>query len=142
MSEESLAFICLVGIFGGLALICFIIAKVMDFIYKRKDRKHHREHPEFFRLCEDFNEKAKIARRFYNSEIAPRKSKVDYMLKDVSYWPREVRELKMEEAEGLRREIYIAEATRKRLNKETDEARQKVADYVHANNIKWAGDWD
>jgi hypothetical protein len=64
------------------------------------------------------------------------------MLKDVSYWPREVRELKMEEAEGLRREIYIAEATRKRLNKETDEARQKVADYVHANNIKWAGDWD
>jgi hypothetical protein len=30
----------------------------------------------------------------------------------------------------------------KGLDKETEEARKKVADYVHTHNIKWAGDWN
>jgi uncharacterized lipoprotein YehR (DUF1307 family) len=33
-------------------------------------------------------------------------------------------------------------AAYKTLSKETMEARQRVADYVHAHNIKWGGDWD
>lgn len=57
--------------FGGLALMCFIVVKVMDFIDKRNDRKRHKEHPEFFRLYDDYDEKGNIACRFYNSEIAP-----------------------------------------------------------------------
>jgi hypothetical protein len=64
------------------------------------------------------------------------------MLEDEPYWPREVREQKMEELEKLRREIYTAELMDKTLSKETMEARQRVADYVHAHNIKWGGDWD
>ena len=142
MSEGLLAAYCWLGFVGGLGLICFIIIKVMDFTYKRNDRKHHKEHPEFFRLYDDFSEKAGIACRFYNNEIVPRKNKVDYMLKDEPYWPQEVREQKMEEVEKLRREIYTAECMHRGLDKETEEARKKVADYVHTNNIKWAGDWD
>lgn len=48
----------------------------------------------------------------------------------------------MGEVEKLRREIYTAECMYKGLDKETQEARQKVADYVHTHNIKWAGIWD
>lgn len=122
--------------------MCFVLCKTMDFIYERKDKKHHKEHPEFFRLRDEFGEKADMACYFYNKEIAPRKSEIDYMLKDEPYWPREVRELKMEEVEKLRRKIYCAEGTYERMKKETESARQKVVDYVHAHNIKWAGDWN
>lgn len=142
MSDEMMLNLWWLSFLGGLALLCFVIFKTMDFIYNQKDKKHHKEHPEFFRLREDFSEKANTACRFYNNEIAPRKSKVDYMLKDEPYWPQEVREQKMEEVEKLRREIYTAECMYKGLNKETDEARQKVVEYVQAHGFKWAGVWE
>lgn len=138
--NDGLIFVCC--FFCGLALMCFVLCKIMNYIDKRKDKKHHKEHPEFFRLREDFSEKANTACRFYNKEIASRKSKVDDMLKEEPYWPQEVREQKMEEVEKLRREIYTAECMRKGLDKDTQEARQKVVDYVQTHNIKWAGVWD
>ena len=142
MSEELLAVYCWLGFIGSLALICFIIAKVMNFNYKRNDRKRHKEHPEFFRLYDDYDEKGNTACRFHNSEIAPLKRKVKAMLGEEPYWPQEVREKKMEELEEIRRKIYTGECMYKELSKETEEARKKVADYVHSHNIKWAGDWD
>lgn len=142
MSDEMLGLCVCLCIFGGLAVLCFIICKIMNFIDKKRNQKHHKEHPEFFRLREDFSDKANTACRFYNNEIAPRKDKVDYMLKDEPYWPQEVREQKMEEVEKLRREIYTGECMYKGLDKETAEARQKVVDYVQKHNIKWAGVWE
>lgn len=142
MSAEAIGALVFFGIVFGLGLLCFVLCKIMNFIDKRRDKKHHKEHPEFFRLREDFSEKANTACRFHNNEIAPRKRKVDYMLKEEPYWPQEVREQKMEEVEKLRREIYTAECMNKGLDKETQEARQKVVDYVQTHNIKWAGVWE
>lgn len=141
MSDEMMLSIWWLSFLGGLALLCFVMFKVADFISKRNDRKHHKEHPEYFRLYNDFSDKADTGCRFHNTEIVPRKRKVDYMLKEEPYWPQEVREQKMEEVEKLRREIYTAECMCRGLDKETQEARQKVADYVRKHNIKWAGDW-
>ena len=142
MSAEAIGALVFFGVVFGLGLLCFVLCEVMNFIDKKRNERHHKEHPEFFRLREDFSEKANMACRFHNKEIAPRKNKVDYMLRDEPYWPQEVREQKMEELEKLRREIYTAELMDKTLSKETMEARQRVADYVHAHNIKWGGDWD
>lgn len=138
--NNGLIFVCC--FFGGLVVLCFVLCKITNFIDKKRNERHHKEHSEFFRLREDFSEKANIACRFHNNEIVPRKRKVDYMLKDEPYWPREVREQKMEEVEKLRREIYTAECMYKGLNKDTDEARQKVVAYVQTHNIKWAGVWE
>ena len=141
MSDEMMLSLWWLSFLGGLALLCFVMFKVSDFIAKRNDRKHHKEHPEYFRLYNDFSDKADTGCRFHNTEIAPRKRKVKAMLEEEPYWPREVYEQKMEEVEKLRREIYTAECMCKGLDKETQEARQKVADYVQKHNIKWAGDW-
>ena len=141
MSDEMMLSIWLLSFLGGLALLCIMMSVVTNFISKRNDRKHRKEHPEFFRLYNDFNDKADTACRFNNMEIAARKRKVKSMLEEEPYWPRQVREQKMEEVEKLRREIYTAECMKKALDKEAQEARQKVADYVQKYNIKWAGDW-
>lgn len=136
----GLIFVCC--FLGGLSVLCFVTCKVLNFIDKKQNQRHHKEHPEFFRLRDDFSEKADIACRFHNKEITPRKNKVDYMLKEEPYWPQEVREQKMEEVEKLRREIYTGECMYKGLNKDTQEARQKVVDYVRTHNIEWAGVWE
>jgi hypothetical protein len=138
--NNGLIFVCC--FFGGVALLPFVIWKVMDFIDKRNDRKHHKEHPEFFRLYDDYSDKGDTACRFYNTEIAPCKRKVKAMLEEEPYWPQEVRGQKMEEVEKLRREIYTGECMYKGLNKEMKNARQKVVDYVQTHGIKWAGVWE
>ena len=141
MSDEMIFVCCFFGVLGGLGVFCFLACKFWDWVDRRNDRKHHKEHPEYFRLYNDFSDKADTGCHFYNTEIAPRKRKVKTMLEEEPYWPREIYEQKMEEVEKLRREIYTAECMCKGLDKETQEARQKVADYVQKHNIKWAGDW-
>lgn len=142
MDENVLVLLIVFGFFALIGLAVYAEFKISDVLSDRKEAKRRKEHPEFFRLYDEYNEKGNTACRFYNKEIAPRKRKVDAMLKEESYWPREVREQKMEEVEKLRREICTAECMNKGLDKETQEARQKVADYVRKHNIKWAGDWD
>lgn len=141
MNGEMMSVCVIFGSIGGTFLVSFIVGRIVGFIYNRKDKKHHKEHPEFFRLRDDFGEKADIKCNWYNNEISPRKYKVDSMLREEPYWPQEVRGQKMEEVEKLRREIYTAECMYKGLDKDTEEARQKVTDYVQKHNIKWAGDW-
>lgn len=142
MSDEALFICCFFCGMIGLALLCFVVGMVDNFIDKKRNKKHHKEHPEYFRLYNDFSDKADTGCHFYNTEIAPRKRKVKAMLEEEPYWPREIYEQKMEEVEKLRREIYTAECMCRGLDKETQEARQKVADYVRTHNIKWAGVWD
>ena len=142
MNAEAFGALVFFGAVIGLGLLCFVIYQITNFFDKRADKKHHKEHPEYFRLYDEFSEKANTVCRFYNNEIAPRKQKVDYILKEEPYWPQEVREQKMEEVEKLRREIYTGECMYKGLNKEMDNARQKVVDYVQTHNIKWAGVWE
>ena len=142
MDENVLVLLVVFGFFAFIALMVFAEFKIGDFIRNRKKAKRHKEHPEFFRLYDEYSEKGDTACRFHNTEIAPRKRKVDALLKEEPYWPQQVREKKLEEIETLRCEIYTAECMYKGLNKETEEARKKVADYVRKHNIKWTGDWD
>ena len=142
MDDSVLVLLVFFGFILFIALLVFLDLKISDFICNRKEAKRHKEHPEFFRLYDEYDEKGNDACRFHNTEITPRKHKVDALLKEEPYWPRQVREQKLEEIETLRCGIYTAECMYKGLNKETEEARKKVAEYVHTHNIKWAGDWD
>ena len=142
MNAEAFGALVFFGIVIGLGLLCFVIYQITNFFDKRADKKHHKEHPEYFRLYDIFREKANDVCRFYNIEIAPRKQKVDYILKEEPYWPQEVREKKMEELEKLRREIYYAEDTYKYMNRAMKNARLDVVEYVQTHGIKWAGVWE
>lgn len=142
MDESVLGLLAIFGFFAFIALAVYAEFKIGDILSNRKEAKHRKEHPEFFRLRDEFGEKIDVAGNFYNKEISPRKRKVDSMLKEERYWPQEMQEQKMEEVEKLRREIYTAECMYKGLDKDTEEARQKVVEYVRKHNIKWAGVWD
>lgn len=142
MNDGAIGLLIIFGVIGGLFGLVWLDFKICDWANKLNEAKHHKEHPEFFRLRDEYSEKVDTACRFHNTEIAPRKRKVDYMLKEEPYWPQEVREQKMEEVEKLRREIYTAECMCKGLDKEAEEVREKVVNYIHTHNIKWAGKWD
>ena len=142
MSNEMIGLVAFAVFIGALAFLVWLEFILMSWRDKRREKKRRQEHPEFFRLYDEYDEKGTIACRFYNKEVAPLKRQVKAMLEEEPYWPQEVREKKMEELEEIRRKIYIGECMDKELDKETEEARKKVADYVREHNIKWAGNWD
>ena len=142
MSDEMLAVCFWLGFVGGLALLCFVICKVVDFIYNQKDKKHHKEHPEFFRLRDDYIAKANRACNFHNKTIVSYMRKIDGMMKEADYLPREVIKKHEEKIEELRSQLLAAKSVEKGYDKMAEEAREKVVEYIRANNIKWAGVWE
>lgn len=142
MSDEMVFVCCFFGgLVGGLALLVFVIWKVMDFIDNRNDRKHHKEHPEFFRLRNDYIAKVDRACDFHNNTIAPYMKKIDDMMKEADYLPQEAIKQHEEKIEELRSQLFAARGVEKGYDNMAQEARKKVVEYAHANNIKWAGDW-
>lgn len=142
MSNEMMAICFWFGLIGGLALLGFGICKVMDFIYNQKDKKHHKEHPEFFRLRDDYIAKVDRACNFHNKTIVSYMKKIDSMMKEVDYLPREAINQHEEKIEELRSQLFAARSVEKGYDNMAEEARKKVVEYVHANNIKWAGVWE
>ena len=73
MDESVLALLVIFGFFAFIALAVYAEFKISDVLSDRKEAKRRKEHPEFFRLYDEYDEKGTTACRFYNTEIAPRK---------------------------------------------------------------------
>lgn len=142
MEAELLGLCVCLGILGGLSVLCFIICKALNFIDKKRNQKHHKEHPEFFRLRDDYITKVDRACEFHNKTIVSYMRKIDNMMKEADYLPREMISKHEEKIEDLRSQLFAAKSVEKGYDNMAEEARKKVAEYIHANNIKWAGDWN
>ena len=125
-----------------LAIILFFVVvikvtdKMAEHYYTKQDAKRRREHPELFMLFDECYNKSNESIRWYNNEIAPRKREVDAILKTIDYLPKEQRA--QDRLEEIRDRIYLAKITRKVLEEELEEIRNKIKKYVADNNVEWA----
>ena len=142
MSNGAIGLLVIFGIIGGLFALVWLDFKICDWVNKLDEAKHRKEHPEFFRLCDEYSEKAYRACDFHNKTIAPYMKKIDDMMKEADYLPQEVINQHEEKIEELRNRLFAAKSIEKGYDNMAKEARKKVVEYIHANNIKWAGNWD
>jgi hypothetical protein len=137
LTHEGILVMAAVG--GLLALILIYIC--IDKLSKYIDKKRREQHPMLFTLQEQTNE---ASERFWNwrtKEINTRKNKIDKILADMPYYPKEVKTQKEEEVEKLRREVYVAMTTEKVLKEELDKRRKATRDYIEKHNITWMENW-
>lgn len=139
LTHEGILALVFVGAVLALILICICVDKFLKYI----DKKKRKQHPMLFILQEQANE---ASERFWNwrtKEINTRKSKIDKILADMPYYPKEVKAQKEEEVEKLRREVYVAMTTEKVLKEELDKCRKATRDYIEKHNIAWMENyWD
>ena len=136
-THEGILAMIFVG--AGLAMILLIIC--VDKFLQHLDKKKRKQHPMLFILQEQTNE---ARERFWNwrtKEINTRKNKIDKILADMPYYPKEVKAQKEEEVEKLRREVYVAMTTDKVLKEELDRCKKATQDYIERHNITWAENW-
>lgn len=136
-THEGILAMIFVG--AGLAMILLIIC--VDKYLQHLDKKRKEQHPMLFILQEQTNE---ASDRFWNwrtKEINTRKNKIDKILADMPYYPKEVKVQKEEEVEKLRREVYVAMTTDKVLKEELDRCKKATRDYIERHNITWMENW-
>ena len=137
LTHEGILALTFVGGVLAIILISICMSGVMNYI----DKKKRKQHPMLFTLQEQTNE---ASERFWNwrtKEINTRKNKIDKILADMPYYPKEVKAQKEEEVEKLRREVYVAMTTEKVLKEELDRCRKATRDYIERHNITWMENW-
>ena len=138
---------CLAGIilFIGGAIFCgWLLAKIMDWRWTRKEAKRKKEHPRLFELVRERNALSCKIGNWYHKEILARKHEIDLIMKEDIYLPADVKAKKRKGLEQLRNELYAAQMEDARMEAELAGIRTKIADYVINNNLKWAKErgWD
>jgi hypothetical protein len=139
--EMLVILIGLIALFGAIILLSIGICWTCDKVQGRITTKRKAEHPELFKLFEAVHERSTMSCQWYNKEIAPRKRKVDEILKEWNYYTEKTKSEKEQELEELREAIELARVTENLIDNELQDLRQQVRDYITANEIKWANGW-
>ena len=138
---------CLAGIailIGGAIFCGWLLAKIMDWRWTRKEAKRKKEHPRLFELVRERDALSCKICVWYCKEILARKHEIDLIVKEDIYLPADVKAKKRKGLEQLRNELYAAQMEDARMEAELAGIRVKIADYVTINNLKWAKErgWD
>ena len=138
---------CLVGILlliGGAIFCGWLLAKIVDWCWTRKEAKRKKEHPHLFELIRERDALSCKICDWYHKEILARKHEIDLIVKENIYLPADVKAKKKKSLERLRNELYAAQMEDARMEAELAGIRIKIADYVTNNNLKWAKErgWD
>ena len=135
---------CIVLLIGGAIFCGWLIAKIVDWHWTRKEAKRKKQHPRLFELVQERDALSCKISDWYHKEILARKHEIDLIVKEDIYLPADVKAKKKKGLEQLRNELYAAQMEDARMEAKLADIRVKIADYVTNNNLKWAKErgWD
>lgn len=132
---EFLAVIIMIAIAVGLSVG---IAALCNGIADHKENKRKKTHPDLFAWVEECRKKGANVCRWYNTEIAPLKRKVDAIINEMPYCPASMKIKKEAELEELRNDIQAAKMVYKSLEEQEQEVCTRIHNYVEEHDLKWA----
>lgn len=141
---ELMCLVCAILLISGAVFCGWLIAKIMDWRWARKEAKRKKEHPRLFEMVKERDALSCKISDWYHTEILARKHEIDFIVKEDIYLPADIKTKKKKGLERLRNELYAAQMEDVRMEAELAGIRAKIADYVTNNNLKWAKErgWD
>lgn len=135
---EFIAFIVLIG---GSILFAVAISEGINLCYDITEKKRKRAHPQLWVWFDEINETQSAEVHYHNDNITPIRRKIDGILANWNYYPAETKSQKEIELEELRKQMEVHTAVYKTMCAETQKIRDKIHNYVEANDLKWARNW-
>ena len=136
-----IALVITAGLVAFIALVMYVINKIISWYYDRQDTKRKLAHPELYRLFDAVNEKASERIHWRNEQIYPKKKQVDTILAELPYCTPTERVRKEQELEDLRTAIYTATLIDNALKSELEELRKKTKEYIETHDLEWVRKW-
>ena len=122
------------GLVAFIALVMYVINKIINWYYDRQDTKRRLAHPELYRLFDAVNEKASEGIHWRNEQIYPKKKQVDIILTELPYCIPTEKARKEQELGDLRTATLIDNA----IERELIELRKKIKEYIETHDLEWA----
>lgn len=120
----------------GVVFICIMAFIVEPIIYKCKERKIQKYHPEWNIKLEELDALASESCRVYNREIAPLKRTIDHAIKyELPYLTEELTERKNIELEAYRKHIAMYQQICDGLDEKAQEIREWLKAYNKEHHI-------
>ena len=141
MDNQGLFLFVFIGGLVVVGFLCFAIIKIMDFVYKVKDKMLRKKYPELFALIDDACDFGHEACRRHNATVPKLIKEIDAIEAELKYLPKEQVEIKNAKLEELRQELYEAKLSSDADNEELDKKRKVVREYVEKNNLTFAKKW-
>ena len=84
---ELMCLVCAVLLIGGAIFCGWLIAKIMDWRWARKEAKRKKEHPRLFEMVQERDALSCKISDWYHTEILTRKHEIDLIVKEDIYLP-------------------------------------------------------
>lgn len=141
MDNQGLFLLLFIGGLVAVGFLCFVLIKLIDFIYKVKDKILRKKYPELFTLIDDVHDFGQEICRRHNATVPKLIKEIDAIEAELKYLPQWQVEIKNKKLEELRQKLYEAKLSSKADDEEYAKRKKVVHEYVEKNNLTFAKKW-
>lgn len=125
--SDLLTLVIVIGFLGVIALIAWIVCKIIDWRYDWKERKFAEKHPELTALRKEYDRKLSQHYAEWNKIIPQLKEDIERFEKEKIYLPIDILKKRTQEIEETKKKLYNEE---NRLNAEYAELQKKYIEIM------------
>lgn len=141
MDNQGLFLLLFIGGLVAVGFLCFVLIKIIDFIYEVKDKILRKKYPELFALIDDVHDFGQEICRRHNATVPKLIKEIDAIEAELKYLPKWQVEIKNKKLEELRQKLYEAKLSSKADDEEYAKRKKVVHEYVEKNNLTFAKKW-
>ena len=134
--EELVSMIITIALIGLVALLAWLIAKIMNYCSERHYIKLHKKHPKLYEMCAERDVLTEKRHKEWRERYLDPKAEIDETLEIMPYFTKAKREEEEKRLEGLRKTIeeYLSEGDP--IREQIEELQERIETYARINKLK------
>lgn len=134
--EELVSMIITIALIGLVALLAWLIAKVMNYCSEQYYAKLHKKHPKLYEMCAERDALAEKRHKEWRERYLDPKAEIDETLEIMPYFTKVKWEEEEKRLEGLRKiiEEYLSEGDP--IKEQIEELQEHIEEYARKNKLK------
>ena len=134
--EELVSMIIAIALIGLVALLAWLIAKIMNYCSERHYTKLHKKHPKLYEMCAERDALVEKRHKEWRERYLDPKAEIDETLEKMPYFTKAKQEEEEKRLESLRQtmEDYLGEGDP--IAEQIEELQERIETYARINKLK------
>lgn len=134
--EELLGLVIAIALVGLIALLAWLVSKIMDYCFERHCAKLHKKHPKLYEMCAERDTLTEKRHREWKERYFEPKTEINRTLEIMPYFTKAKREKEEKRLEYLRKimEDYLSEGDP--IKEQIEELQERIEEYARKNKLK------